>query len=292
MRTARNPLYRQELGQLPAVVLCVITHLPEDASNYHAGRLEVVQTCLTTMRERAGVDAPVWVWDNGSGSELRDWLLDEYRPEYLTLGPNIGKTGARTAMLRAFPPQTVVAMSDDDMYYYDSWLGPQIDLLDGFPNVGAVSGYPVRTQARWGIKSTLEWARKRADRVEVGRFIPDEWDRDFCISVGRDYMWHVRKTTKDMDVLIEYRGLKALASAHHCQFVCYAGRLADLVEWDDLSTSDERPFDLAVDVAGMLRLTTTDRLVQHIGNVMEARFMLKGHPERKRVAERIAICEE
>jgi hypothetical protein len=271
MRIGHNPLDHQKAEPMPSIVACAITHLP-NLKGYHQDRLEIVQTCLTTMRSHAGREIPIYVWDNGSGPELRRWLLDEYKPEYLTLSPNIGKASARSSIVRSMPPKTIVCISDDDMYFYPDWLAPQLELLEKFPNVGVVSGYPVRTQFRWGNKSTLKWAQDNA-RLIAGRFIPDEWDRDFCTSIGRNYDWHKNYTATDRDYLIEYEGMRAYATAHHCQFIAYAGRIDYIVQWDSEALSDERKFDRAIDDDMLLRLTTTERLVRHIGNVLEPEFV-------------------
>ena len=45
--------WKARLALMPPVVGCVITHLP-GLEGYHAERLEIVQACLMTMRERAG----------------------------------------------------------------------------------------------------------------------------------------------------------------------------------------------------------------------------------------------
>ncbi len=277
MRVGHNPLDGLSHGPMPPVVAAVITHLP-NRTGYHAQRFEVIRTCLESMREHAGRNLPFYVWDNGSDEAFRDWLQVELKPDWLTLSPNVGKSSARTAIIRTFPPETVVCMSDDDMYYYPNWLAPQIELLEGFPNVGAVSGYPVRTQHRWGNKTTIEWATANA-RVSYGRFIPDKWEQDFCDSVGRKWKDHQIMTAKDRDVLIEYKGLKAYGTAHHCQFIAYAGRIEFIVEWSDMYIPDEKMFDRAIDEQGLLRLTTTERLARHIGNVI--------HPALREEIERV-----
>lgn len=268
MRVGNNPLKGGRAESMPKLVGIVITHLPEE-TGYHAYRLEIVQTCLETMRANAGMDLAMCVWDNGSGPQLREWLQEEYKPEYLVLSPNVGKSSARTASVRMFPPETVVCVSDDDMLYLPNWLAPQLDLLHHFPNVGAVSGYPVRTQFRWGIDSTLKWAEQNATH-RWGRFIPEEWERDWCASIGRDYVWHRTKhAVNDQDLLIEYQGRFAYGTAHHCQFIALAGRIEFLVEWHPDAVADEKPFDRAIDAQGYLRLTTTERLVRHMGNVID-----------------------
>ena len=273
MRVGNNPLTGGMAKQMPELVAAVITHLP-DLEGYHAGRMEVVQHCLNSLRENAGRMIPVLVWDNGSGPELRDWLVNYLKPEFLVLSPNVGKASARASIIRAFRPETVVCISDDDMYYHPNWLEPQLKLLNHFPNVGAVSGYPVRTQFRWGNAATIKWAQEAGAAITRGKLIPEEWDRDFCISIGRDWDYQVATTVDDQETMIEWKGVRAYATAHHCQFICRAGALEYIVAWDEEAMSDEKLFDKAIDAHGMLRLTTTERLVQHIGNVMEDRFRI------------------
>jgi hypothetical protein len=260
MRTGINPLADAKLPPIPDVIAAVITHLP-NRNGYHEDRFEVIKACLMSL------DMPVYVWDNGSDPEFKDWLV-KIRPEYLTLSPNIGKASARTAILRTFPPKTIICMSDDDILYSPGWLEAQLELLQGFPNVGAVSGCPIRTQARWGNASTLKWAKENAT-LTTGRFIPDEYEYDFCRSIGRDYKRHLQDSAKDMDYLVEFKGLKAYAMAHHMQFIGYAGRLSNITLWPNQAMRAEQGFDVMMDRMGLLRLTTTERYVQHIGNVLE-----------------------
>jgi len=79
MRSGHNPLRGQQAQPMPKIVVCAITHLPnvggKYADGYHANRLEIVQLCLKTMRERAGMEVATCIWDNGSGPELRGQLL-------------------------------------------------------------------------------------------------------------------------------------------------------------------------------------------------------------------------
>ena len=267
MRTEMNPNRRTKADGYSPYIASSITHLP-NFKGYHEQRFEVVKTSLTTMRENAGLDCQILIWDNGSCQEFRDWLLNEYKPDYVVLSNNVGLSNARAGLIRMLPPDVILGVADDDMYYYPDWFKAQVELMNYFPNVGQVSGYPVRTQMRWGNKRTLEWARKVAV-VEEGGFIPAEWDRDYCTSIGRDYEWHKKQTENDMDYRITYRGVQAYAFAHHCQFICKVKLLANLMSFTTEAMSDDKPFDWAVDNTGMLRLTTINRYTRHIGNVLD-----------------------
>jgi len=267
MRTEMNPNRRTKADGYAPYIASSVTHLP-NFEGYHQERFEVVKTSLTTMRENAGLDCQILIWDNGSCQEFRDWLLNEYKPDYVVLSNNVGLSNARAGLIRMLPPDVILGVADDDMYYYPDWFKAQVELMKYFPNVGQVSGYPVRTQMRWGNKRTLEWARKVAI-VEEGSFIPAEWDRDYCTSIGRDYEWHKKQTENDWDYRITYRGVQAYAFAHHCQFICKVKLLANLMRFTTEAMSDDKPFDWAVDNTGMLRLTTINRYTRHIGNVLD-----------------------
>ena len=264
MRIGNNPNRGKRATEFSPVVLACVTHLP-DQDGYHAARLEVVQTCLTSMR--AGNEhLSMMVWDNGSCPALRDWLMYEFKPSQLILSDNIGKNPARTCLARMLPLDRVLAYSDDDMYFYPGWLEPQLELLQHFPNVAAVSGYPVRTSFRWGNENTLAWAREHV-QIETGHLIPEQWERDFCVSIGRDWETHEKDTVKDIDYRITYNGVQAYATAHHCQFVSPAGMIGRLLSYSPEAMADEKGTDIILDKIG-LRLATVERWTRHIGNVI------------------------
>lgn len=267
MRVGMNPNRLKQVKSYPHIVASAITYLP-NMEGYHEHRFGVIKKSLETMRERAGVDCAVMIWDNGSCQDLLDWIMYEYKPDFLMQSPNVGKASARAGIVRSLPENTIVGVADDDMYYYQDWLSKSIELMEAFPGVAQVSGCPVRTQMRWGNSNTIRWARQNAI-LEAGRFISDKHDYDFCTSIGRDYDWHVRYTENDQDYRITYNDHQAYAVAHHCQWIGYAGIMKDFCLHDGDAMGDEKPFDNAIDQAGYLRLTTCERYTRHIGNILE-----------------------
>lgn len=267
MRVGNNPNTNAKVDGYAPIIVSAITHLP-NAGGYHKNRLNVVKCCLETMKRNAGVDCEILVWDNGSCPSFTQWLKFEYQPDYLILSPNMGKSIARASIVRMLPSETIVGVSDDDMFFYPNWLKAQIELLEHFPYVGQVSGYPVRTQFRFHNLSTLLWGSK-IKCLQSGRWISEQEDKDFCISIGRDYDWHVDYTKDDKEARLIWRGKVAYATSHHCQWIGYAGKLAPLVDFTKEAMADERPFEQAIDRAGLLRLTTFQRYTRHIGNVLD-----------------------
>jgi len=264
MRIGHNPNRQNYTKTLAPIVLSVVTHLPDEVG-YHSRRMEVIEFCFQTMLRGAQMDISLAVWDNGSNDRLLNYLQDSIKPDILIRSQNIGLTSAKASLFGMLPEDTIVAYSDDDMLFYPDWLRPQIALLNGFPNVASVTGYPVRTAFRWGTENTIKWATHNG--AEYGRFLPQKWEDDFAVSIGRDPAWHREYTREDLDYRIEYRGLKAYLTSHHCQFVARAGVARKAARYDGKAMADERYFDIELDKLG-LRLATQQRLTRHIGNVL------------------------
>lgn len=264
-RIGFNPL-RQSNADTPAPVICaVIVHLP-NLTGYHERRFDVVKLCIESMRKNAGRDHELYIWDNGSCGQVRSWLKT-LSPDYLMLSKNVGKSNARKAIFSSFAPDTIIAMSDDDIFFYPDWLAKEIALLNHFDAI-QVTGYPVRTSFRWGCENTIERCRE-IGKVKTGRFIPDGWEHDFAVSIGREPDYHTVYSAGDVDYQVEYKGVRAYCTSHHCQFVARAGEILPSMAWSDEAMADEKPFDIAVDNLG-LRLATTERLSRHIGNVIDS----------------------
>lgn len=267
MRNGKNPNRSLAVTGYAPVVIASITHLPNQR-DYHKKRFEVIQCSLETMRQNAGVDCDIIIWDNGSNGNLRSWLLNEYRPDYLIFSENVGKSIARASIVRMLPDHVIVGVSDDDIFFYPDWLVKQLEVFDTYPRVGTVSGWPVRTQFRFANRFTKLWGRQHA-KYRVGRFISDDEEKDFCSSIGRDYDWHVPYTQDDKDVMLTYKGVNAYATGHHAQWIGRVKLIKNLVEYTQEAMPSERMFERAIDHARLLRLTTVERCSQHIGNVLD-----------------------
>lgn len=267
MRVGINPLRKDKAAEYKSIVLACVVHLP-NFEGYHAGRFEVLQTCLDSMVRNCGLDHTLAIWDNGSAPAVEEWIRDAMRPDIYVKSINLGKTAGRTSLMRILPPNRVVSYSDDDMYFYPNWLQPQISLLKTFPKVACVTGYPVRTSFRWGNQNTLRLLGELPEaKLETGRFLPDQWEADFAVSIGRDIEAHRQGTLNDNDIRVTYKNQQAYATSHHCQMIGYSETLARVLTFDGFCMGDERPFDVALDSIG-LRLATTERLTRHIGNVL------------------------
>ena len=268
MRTGSNPNRRAPVTGFAPVVISATTHLP-NLKGYHEQRMQVIKASLETMRANAGADCQILIWDNGSCDQLVNWLRRSYKPDYLVTSQNVGKSIARSSIVRMLPPETIIGCADDDIYYYPDWLKAHLEIYRVYPKIGSISGWPVRTQFRFHNKSTLEWAHRFAERYEIDHWISEQEDMDFCTSIGRDYNQHIAGTPFDQETRISYKGVFAYATGHHCQWIGNAGTLAPLVDFTRQAMADERPFEKAIDDAGLLRLTTYKRYTRHIGNILD-----------------------
>jgi hypothetical protein len=167
------------------------------------------------------------------------------------------------------PHATVIGVADDDMFYYPGWLKAHLDVLSNYPNVGTISGWPVRTQFRFHNSATLAWGRRYAQKFERDKFISEQEDMDFCTSIGRDYKYQVQYTRNDYETRMLFRGIETYATGHHCQWMGIAGVVAPYTLYTQEAMADERPFEQMIDQAGLLRLTTYKRYTRHIGNVLD-----------------------
>ena len=275
MRHGRNPNTTAQTKPRERITVGVITHFPNEWQSYHLHRWGVTALSLRSLQKHVNLPIHLAIWDNGSHDKFREWLTNEIEPDTLILSENVGKSVARKALFGMFPPDTIMAIADDDIFYFPSWLLPQIELLEHFdkaePKVGTVTGYPVRTMYRWANDCAKEFGRNHGELVK-GSYVTAEWDADYCASIGREYDWH-KKTSGNVDEYkVIFDGKEALTLGHHCQFICYNGRIAPLLRWDIDAMADEKPFDRAVDEKYM-RLCTTQRLTMHMGNVLDDKLL-------------------
>src|SRR5258706_15674367 len=109
MRIGQNPLKEQIApATIKPIVFLVVTHLPDDGSEYHSERFEIIKTCLNSMRDNAHREHTFMIWDNGSGMDFKAWLQMNFRPDILILSGNLGKAAARTLAVNMLPPDMVV----------------------------------------------------------------------------------------------------------------------------------------------------------------------------------------
>lgn len=280
MRIGLSPTREQSTDYHPArVTVCVLVFIP-DQVGYFAQRFEVLKLCLQSILKHTKAPYDLLVFDNGSCPEVVDYLRvlrDQGRIHYLLLSArNIGKLNALKIMCQAAPGE-VVAYSDEDVLFYPGWLEAQLEILDTFPRVGMVSGVAVREQFRYGNHYLQPYLADFPEiSVRYGHFIPDEWERDFFVSTGREpgkELAGARHAYKD--IVLEYKAVKAYSTATHFQFIALKSVILRGFKegWESqLMASEQELLDENIDSLGYARLATFHRYVQHIGNIVTADF--------------------
>ncbi len=273
-RIGINPARDRVIAYRPArVTVAVLTYIPL-LQGYFSTRLDTLKLCLASILKHTDLPYDLLVFDNASCVEVKDYLrqlLDEGAVRFVvTASENVGKLGA-LRLIAGTAPGEVIAYTDDDALFYPGWLGAHLRLFDGFPRVGMVSGSPWRTLFDHAIGSNLRLAQTDPDvRLEYGQTIPDDWETDYALSLGRDVPAHLELVHGMQDILIERRGLRGYAAASHNQFVIPKDVLTQFTrsEWSGRLMGGMNEFDQALDDAGYLRLMTVERTVKNIGGVI------------------------
>jgi len=273
-RIGINPARGKISSYRPARVTAVlITYIPT-LEGYFSQRLDILKAVLASVR-RTEEPFDLLVFDNASCAPVVDYLREMENAgaiDYLLLSRrNVGKIGAFQIAFPAAPGE-IIAYSDDDILFYPGWLEAQLRILEAFPRVGMVSGVPVRdafTHARGALE---EFASNPPAGVEVRRErrIPDEWEADWALSTGRDPQEHLAATAEHLDLVLRRGGVEAIGGANHFQFVAPKEVMMRALprEWTGHLMGQMRELDAAVDRLGYLRLSTAERYVRHIGNVI------------------------
>lgn len=272
MRVGQNPAkFVKEVTKPERITVAVLSYIPF-LSGFYAETLDVLKVCLESARTDAGLPFDLLVFDNGSCTEVQDWLLSEQRAghiQYLILSEkNLGKGGAWNVILSGAPGE-IIAYADSDVLFYPGWLKQSVVLLETFPNVGMVTARPFRTNPQF-YSSTLTWAESQPEvQVERGQFIPWEVFREFDLSLGQSEEEIRQRYETTEDVRLTYRGLQAIVGASHWQFTAYKSTLAQFLPFNmERPMGQVKQLDQRVNDAGLLRLMPSRPYAMNLSNTL------------------------
>jgi len=270
-----NPARGKTSAYQPAkVTVALLTYIPH-LDGYFRNRFEILQLSIASLVANTSLPYDLLVFDNGSTSQVVDYLealQEQGTIRYLFLSSeNIGKIGAFELLFKAAPGE-YVAYSDDDIYFYPGWLEAHINIIEAFPDVGMVSGSPVRDASDRASRTLKELITKSEPSIKTSyeRRIPDKWESDWALSVGRDPQEHLQKTRNHQDIILECGGVEAFGSASHFQFLSPKNLIVNALPeiWSGMLMGEMNELDEAVDQSGYLRLSTVDRYTRHLGNAI------------------------
>jgi len=272
-RTGMNPSRNRDTGFSPAkVTAAILTHVPH-GEGYFEHRFEVLRLCIESLITTAGEQVDVMVFDNASSPEVVEYLnglKDANKIQYLMLSSrNIGKMDALQMIIRAAPGE-IIAYSDDDVLFLPGWLDAHVKVLTTFPKAGMVTGFYIRSQMAFSVKSTMEFASRFDVQSERGQLIERKWEQHYLDNMGRTWERYHDETRELEDVRLTYEGVQALTSAGHHQFIAYKEVLLKAlpVGWTGRLMGKMREFDDMVDKLGYLRLNTPSPVTRLLGNVL------------------------
>lgn len=280
MRIGRNPARKLKRNHSHSeVTLATITYIPF-LSGYYAQSLDVLRLCLGSLREHTEVPCEVFVFDNGSCEEVRSFLkseLEQGRIDYLFLSKeNLGKAGAWNILFEAAPGE-IIAFCDSDIFFKPGWLQEHLRIIKSFPNVGMVTGLPIRQQVDVFTQTGLTKAQTDSRIViERGDFISEGAMAAYCKGVDRDYEAYRQEIAQVEDVRLQIGDVRAFLGACHFQFVAYKSVLKSLLplraeillDGSARAEGSESEFDQKMEPRGLLRLSTQDVYVHHLGNTV------------------------
>lgn len=272
MRVGQNPAkFVKEVAKPERITVAVLNYIPF-TSGFYAEMLDVLRTCLRSIRETADLPFDLLVFDNGSCKEARDFLNEEFENERIQIlflsDKNLGKGGAWNIMLAGAPGE-IIAYTDNDCLFYAGWMSRSLQILETFPKVGMVTSRPFRTNPEF-YSSTVSWASQTPEvKLERGQII--DWDVffEFDSSLGQSEEEIRKHYSSSEDVLVEYQGVRALAGASHWEFMARKEILQTFLPFSmDRPMGQVRQLDSRMNEAGYLRLMPTEALAMNMSNTL------------------------
>ncbi|MFO8036875.1 MAG: glycosyltransferase family A protein [Anaerolineales bacterium] len=273
-RIGMNPARKVKSSYQPQeVTVGMLTYIPS-LEGYFQDRMNVLKLSVSSLVAHTEIPFDFFVFDNGSCPEVIQYLRDLNEKgiiDYLLLSSqNIGVEGG----VRILSQATIgkyFAYSNDDVYYYPGWLKAHLRILETYPKVGMVSGTPVGFASEHGNQSTTDFINSDVPGLEVTqRDRVQAWEIDWAKSTGRDVDEHLKTVQHMPHIMLNYRGVEAISSATHFQFVSPQEVIPAAFSdpWHENLMGGVVEMDQRVDEMGLLRLSTPGRVTRHIGNAI------------------------
>ena len=266
-----NPGRGKMSDYIPArVTAAILTYVPNDVG-YFKDRFDVMRVCLESILKNTQEPFDLMVFDNGSSAKVVDYLSKQRDVGNIDLlmlsSKNIGKISALQIMFKAAPGE-IIAYCDDDVFFLPGWLKRHLEVIDTYPDVGAVSGMYIKPHMKEGVETTMRFAARQDVEMEKGNLVDKNLEIHYIANMGRTWEQYQKETNGLEDVRITYKGIKTYASAGHYQFVAVKDRILKAMpdKWKSNLMGQMRELDITIDQLKMLRLCTTPATVRLLGN--------------------------
>lgn len=281
-RLGTNPSRGQKLAFTPPRVTVAVLVYEPNQDGYFQHRLDVTKLTLASILKNTAPPYELLVFDNGSCKEMTDHLEALHAQgsvDTLVLsGENIGKLNALWRIANLAQGQ-VIAYTDDDVYHLPGWLPRHLEILDTYPNVGAVTGFYIKQRVVMSSDATLKWASDLEagdpSTVKRGQLISRKWEEEYMDNSGRTEERYQGEIAGVEDIVVSWRGVKAWVSAHHFQVLTPKAVLLEILSamleggWSDQMMGRMVEMDDRMDASGYLRLTTYEQTMRLLGNVID-----------------------
>lgn len=287
MRIGKNP-YKSKVESNKAypekkVLAAVVTFIPFQ-SGYYKDRFDLLKICLQSLiKNTPREDCDLLIMDQGSDSEVVDFLLSLKKKkeiDFLYLNNhNLGYNGALN-YIYSIAQNKILSFSDDDVFYYKGWLESQLQILETYPGIGVVSGFPTKSKYDQHNRAAIDLRNKYQIDTDIVEWNWD-WENDFLNSVG---------TSMDEFNYLEnfnvhqysYKGVKAFPVNTHFQYLITSEARRVIypfkVGYNMSSIASEpefsmiKAFDEKLDKKGFAKLATIAPTTEHMGNILTDRI--------------------
>lgn len=272
MRIGQNPAKNLKEVAIPQrITVAVLNYIPMLAG-FYSEMLDVLKACLNSIYDNTDLPYDLLVFDNGSCSEVLQYLLEENeagRIQYLwTSEKNIGKGGAWNIIFGGAPGE-IIAYTDNDCIFSKGWLSKSVELLETYPNVGMVTARPYRTPPEF-YTSTLAWAGQTENvQVEAGQLIPFEVLHEFNLSLGQTEEFSREFIKNSKDYRLTFKNVPAIVGGSHWQFTAKKSTLQTFLPFQmDRPMGQVRQLDQRMNELSLLRLMLAEPYAMNLSNTV------------------------
>lgn len=280
MRIGQNPSKAKgsPAYQPARVGTASLTYVPA-LEGYFRQALEVIEVHLESLRASLSEDYDLCVFDNGSCSQVIDFLQDQWSRgliDWLFLSHhNLGKNGALNWIFASMPNE-YIAYSDSDVFFRKGWLERSLAVFDSFDRAGMVSAQPVFFDFLKGQGQTASSILDEGDHMQILTVEPEaEVLEEYCDGINATPDQRRFFQEQKLSVAFNRRtGQRAVTSATDMQFMLrreVARKLVPMPIAGALTGKDAIEIPRGIENIGYWILSLEEPLVWHMGNTLTGR---------------------